>query len=160
MTHLSLSSCSYMTWYLQRVKLLLAWRRSQHCADCDNDRRDWYVTLKAKISSSHILYVLIPSSHQKHKQNFLSWSSATMSSTTFLNHFMGGYRNSDCHTSTWNFNIYWYALTVFVVKNFNTCFTALNHTISAASIHLSRQNSLFIPKKEEIFLWPRTYLQW
>ena len=82
-----------------------------------------------------------------------------MSSTTFSNHFMGGYRNSDCRTSTWNFNIYWYTLTVFVVKNFNTCFTALNHTISAASTHLSRQNSLFIPKKEEIFLWPRTYLQ-
>ena len=90
MTHLSLSSCSYMSWYLQRVKLLLAWWRWQHCADCDNDRRDWYVTLKTKISSSHILYALIPSFHQKHKQNYLSWSSATMSSTTFSNHFMGG----------------------------------------------------------------------
>ena len=151
MTHLSISRCCYMRWYLQRVKLLLAWQRSQHCADRDNDWRDWYVTLKTKISSSHILHLLIPSSRQKHKQNYLSWSSATMSSTTFSNHFMGGYRNSECHTSTWNFNIHWYTKS----KNLNTCFTALTRTISATSTH--SETFIYTNIKEEFF-YMATYI--
>ena len=46
----------------------------------------------------------------------LSWSSSAMSSTTFSNHFIKGYRNSECYPSTWNVNIY--TLTVFVSETF------------------------------------------
>ena len=51
----------------------------------------------------------------------------------FLNHFVGRYRNSECHTSIWNFNIY--TLTVFVLEMFNTRFAVLTCTVSAASTH-------------------------
>ena len=46
----------------------------------------------------------------------LSWSSSAMSSTTFSNHFIKGYRNSECYPSTWNVNIY--TLTVCVSETF------------------------------------------
>ena len=49
------------------------------------------------------------------------------------NHFVGGYRNSTCHASIWNFNIY--TLAVFVLEIFNTRFAAPTCTISAASTH-------------------------
>ena len=56
------------------------------------------------------------------------------SSTTFSNHFVKGYRNLECHTSTWNFNIS--TLTVFVSAIFlNTHFAALTSPISATSTH-------------------------
>ena len=62
---------------------------------------------------------------------------------SFQNHFLGGYRNSTCHASIWNFNIY--TLAVFVLEIFNTCFAAL--TIVSFLLHLLMHKYLVLSSK-------------
>ena len=69
----------------------------------------WWATFKTKTSSP--LWYIDFFSPKIHKQNVLSYSGAIMSSNTFSNHFSaGGYRISECRTSSW----YFYTLTAFV----------------------------------------------
>ena len=83
-TTLGSATITTLCWLWQRSKVLV-------CLDM--------LLFKTK-TYSRVLHVLIPPSRPKHTQNVLSWSSATLSSTTFSNHFVGGYKNSECHTST------------------------------------------------------------
>ena len=57
MTHLSFSGCSYMCWYLQRVLLHSARRRSQRCAGL------WQ---RSKVCLLNLIYICIDFKKQKH----------------------------------------------------------------------------------------------
>ena len=70
-----------------------------------------------------------------------SWSSSAMSSTTFSNHFIRGYRNSEYYPSTWDVNIY--TLTIFVSETFFYFQRSL--VTRHQRVHASPMVSLFTP---------------
>ena len=72
-----------------------------------------------------------------------SYTKLKLRKNSFQNHFVGEYRNSTCHASIWNSNIY--TLAVFVLEIFNTRFAAL--TIVSILLHLLMHKYLVLSTK-------------
>ena len=72
-----------------------------------------------------------------------SFTKLKLRKNSFQNHFVGEYRNSTCHASIWNSNIY--TLAVFVLEIFNTRFAAL--TIVSILLHLLMHKYLVLSTK-------------
>ena len=82
-----------------------------------------------------------------------SYTKLKLRKNYFQNHFVGGYRNSTCHASIWNFNIY--TLAVFVLEIFNTRLILLHSLLYQFCCIYSCINTLYFPQN---ISWTLLYL--